>query len=121
MNGYMNGWFIPGIRTSGTKSKGELMALPVKNDLPQFLKKPLFTETDYALVRKALTELSYRERLIINLHFWEDFSVTEIGERLRLPWQVVERCLAEAFCTLRKRCLSHPVFSRSQSLDDQAA
>jgi len=80
----------------------------------RFEKRPIFTEVDYEIVRKAVAVLSPKEQKIIHLHFWEGLSATEICREMDMPWHVVERCLARSFEKIRKFCLFDPVFSRSE-------
>lgn len=74
----------------------------------------LFTETDYALIRILLKDLPDRKRLILEEHFWEGLSLTEIAAGLKIGWAEINQEIKEAFIILKNRCEKDPRFSRYQ-------
>lgn len=76
--------------------------------------KPLFTGTDYEIVRSGLKQLPAVHQMILLLHYWENHSLTEISEKLGLSIQSIEEGTREATQTLKQICLNDTNFSRSE-------
>ena len=58
-----------------------------------------------AILARALERLSYKERLIITLHFYEELSLKEIGEILELTESRISQVRTKALIRL-KNCLN---------------
>jgi DNA-directed RNA polymerase specialized sigma24 family protein len=76
---------------------------------------PVFNEFDHFLVQCGIDELPFLERLIIELRFWNNFSIEEISKALRISWDDVEMHLQSAFESLKQFCLKEEDFSRNTS------
>lgn len=74
--------------------------------------KPIFSRQDHAVVRRAMHELPIRDRLIVELRFWNNLSVEEIAEFMCMRRADVESRLNAVFAMLRDRCENDPEFSR---------
>ena len=81
----------------------------------------LFTETDYALVRILLKDLPERKRRILEEHFWEGLSLTEIATGLKIGWAEINQEINEAFIILKERCEKDPRFSRYRKENENPA
>lgn len=77
------------------------------------MSEPIFTQRDYAAVRKAMAELSEKEMKIVFLRFWGPYSLYEIGRFLGMSYDSVDGKLKKALLKLKKHCLMTPSFSRS--------
>ena len=75
---------------------------------------PMFSETDYFIVRQAMALLPKRECEIVILRFWENLSVTEISIALGMNWDRTEARLEQALFRLKRICLDQSEFSRRQ-------
>ena len=76
----------------------------------------MFTRDDYRLVNECLSRLNARQRTIVEMHFWDGFTSTEIAQALRMDWADVMAELGTAFRILRSQLMSHPKFSRAAQL-----
>jgi DNA-directed RNA polymerase specialized sigma24 family protein len=76
--------------------------------------QPLFSQTDYTVVREALLSLSDLERDVILLRFWENYELLEISKYLGLRVKTIEDLITQAFECLKAKCLAHSEFSRNQ-------
>ena len=72
----------------------------------------LFNETDYAIIRTLIEKLPNVKRRILEMHFWEGLSLTEIAATLGMDWARINREIKEAFKTLKISCENDPRFSR---------
>ena len=61
-----------------------------------------------AILARALERLSYKERLVITLHFYEELSLKEIGEILELTESRISQVRTKALIRL-KNCLNSVV------------
>lgn len=77
------------------------------------LEKRLFTSTDYAVVRAAVKCLPGLLAKVIELRFWQHYSISEIGDILGVSDRDVEKAIQRSYQALRNECLRHPAFSRS--------
>lgn len=73
----------------------------------------LFTPTDHAIVRAAVRRLPGLLAKVIELRFWQQYTIAEIGSILGVPDHEIERVLRRSYHALRNDCLRHPGFSRS--------
>ncbi len=73
---------------------------------------PRFKESDYALIRHLVNELSDEQRLMVEMYFWQGLSATEIACTLGISWGQVREQLSEAYAKLRLLCEISPQFSR---------
>ncbi len=82
-------------------------------DLARGSTQPLFSNVDYSILRKNLSQLQGHERSVVMLRFWESNTISEIAEILELTWQDVESYLTRALAKLKNLCLENQEFSRS--------
>ncbi len=75
--------------------------------------KGLFTSIDYTIVRAAVKRLPGLLAKVIELRFWQHYTVAEIGEILGVSDREVEKAIQRSYQALRNECLRHPTFSRS--------
>ena len=75
--------------------------------------KNIFTPNDYAVVRAALGRLPGLLAQVIELRFWQHYTVDEISKILGVSNHDVERAIQRSYQALRNECLRHPAFSRS--------
>ena len=74
---------------------------------------PIFTSNDYAIVRAAVRRLPGLLAKVIELRFWQQYSVLEISEILGISEADVNSAIHRSYQVLREECLKHPAFSRS--------
>lgn len=72
-----------------------------------------FTSTDYAIVRSAVRKLPGVLAKVIELRFWQHYTVLEISEILGISEIDVNSAINRSYLALRDECLRNPVFSRS--------
>lgn len=77
---------------------------------------PNFNQFDYLVVRRAMDELPLLEKLVVEMRFFHNFSISEIARLLRMGWDEAESLIDSALTILRQQCLSDPRFSRSTSV-----
>ena len=68
----------------------------------KYIKQPIFTERDYAILRNSINRLSRVEQKIIFLRFWGSLSIQEIARMQRMSWSRVNELLEKAFVKLRE-------------------
>lgn len=73
-----------------------------------------FTETDQAILREAITHLSFIDRQIIINRFWENFSIQEIADTFEMTWSEVDQSIEESLIKLKDLCLLDEAFSLNQ-------
>ena len=74
----------------------------------------IFTTTDYAIVRSAIRRLPGLFGIMIELRFWQNWTLAEIASELGVSIRSVELALPRAMSAIRDECLRNPVFSRSK-------
>jgi DNA-directed RNA polymerase specialized sigma24 family protein len=82
------------------------------NDLA--LKKALFTQVDYSILRSAVKRLPGLLSKVVELRFWNNRSIVEISDELGVSIRHTESALQRASVILKEECLRHPAFSRSK-------
>ncbi len=60
---------------------------------------------------QALTELSPQGQRAINLRFWENYTIEEISEDLRMSWDDADELIEQSLKQLRMRLLEAGVSS----------
>lgn len=83
----------------------ELEAQANKNTVNEYLKS-LGDYGDTTVLEKFVNELPKRERQVIRLKFWHNFSHDEISRHAKIRRNQVEIILSNAISLLRKRMLS---------------
>ena len=73
----------------------------------------IFSPSQKLALHEILVELSPRERRVVQLHYWENQSLTEIGQTMRLEWREVKALMESAYSRLRSLCLQHPAFKET--------
>ncbi len=76
----------------------------------------MFSSLDYVIVRSGMANLPDMERTVLEMRFWRNATIDEIGCALRMSWREVEVLLASAFRKLKTYCLSDPDFTRAESV-----
>jgi len=61
---------------------------------------------------QALTELSPQGQRAINLRFWENYTIEEISEDLRMSWDDADELIEQCLKQLRARLLEAGVPSQ---------
>lgn len=74
---------------------------------------PLFKTTDYLAVRRAMDELPLIEKLVIEMRFFHNFSISEIARHLRIEWAEADELIESVLPVLRRICLGDSSFSRT--------
>ena len=69
-----------------------------------------FSVSQTQALHSILNELPATERRIVQLHYWDTRSLTEIGKTLQMEWHEVKAHLKSAHFRLRGLCLQHPAF-----------
>lgn len=64
---------------------------------------------NHDLLRVAIGNLPYIDRVIVALRYWDNCSINEISEFLDVPWDETDRRLKRSISTLRV-ALSKPRF-----------
>jgi len=75
---------------------------------------PLFKTIDYLTVRRAIDELPLIEKLVIEMRFFHNYSISEIARYLRIGWDDADSLIQSVLPILRRICLNDPCFSRSK-------
>ncbi len=83
-----------------------------QNTTGAFIEERLFSETDYAIIRTLIQTLPNTKRRILEMHFWEGFSLTETAASLGMDWARINREIKDAFEMLKISCEKDPRFSR---------
>lgn len=73
------------------------------NSIPQVTDD---TKDDYLELHKAISSLSKKQRIVIVLYYFKDYSVTEISQIINIPTGTVKSRLAHARAELKRR-LTH--------------
>lgn len=68
-------------------------------------------DVDSSLLQ-ALTELSPQGQRAINLRFWENYTIEEISEELRMSWDEADELIEQSLKQLRSRLLKAGVSSQ---------
>ena len=87
--------------------------MDTKKDLKSSIEKDVFSKIDHAIVRAAVKRLPGLLSAIVELRFWERYTIAEIAEELGVTMNSVEKAMENSFRLLREECLRHPAFSRS--------
>ncbi len=74
-------------------------------DPRQFKKE--FAKIKYMSLKMAITELSDREQRILYLHFWCDYSISEIARELRAGVNLIEQVVDAAISKLKRKIVCH--------------
>ncbi|MBI3556167.1 MAG: hypothetical protein HY074_07880 [Deltaproteobacteria bacterium] len=70
--------------------------------------KPLYQITDYLKVRRAMDDLSAREKRIIELRFFHRNTIDDIAVRFRMTWDEADEFIDLALGHLRMLCREEP-------------
>ena len=81
---------------------------------------PLFQSNDYRTIRRAMDELPLIEKLVIEMRFFHNFSISEIARYLRIGWDEADCLIQSVLPILRGSCLAEHGFSRSPQLQRAA-
>ncbi len=76
-----------------------------------------FTPKDIEVVKIGLNFLTFFERHILFHRFWENKTIEEIAEEMKLEWHEIDHVITEALNKLRVFCLEHPEFKLGFSLE----
>lgn len=66
------------------------------------LKKPEFSESMLRNLKQELALLDKNQRLAIHYRFWEEMSIEEIAEMLKLSWEEAYELIGNTINHLRK-------------------
>ncbi|MBX2996815.1 MAG: sigma-70 family RNA polymerase sigma factor [Bdellovibrionaceae bacterium] len=84
------------------------------------LKKPSsLSHEQFAQLGEALAYLSEMQKIVIEMRFWQDMSIQEIANRIRLNWQSTDDLIQSAINHLRVRLLQYaglPVTGKSAKI-----
>lgn len=84
------------------------------------LKKPSsLSHEQFGQLCEALTYLSEKQKIVIEMRFWQDMSIQEIANRIGLNWQSTDDLIQSAINHLRVRLLQHadlPVTGKSAKI-----
>lgn len=72
----------------------------------EILNKVTLVQAEQLIVKKALHRLPDLERWIVELRFWENWTLEEISEFLGMEWDTVNLLLENALKWLRQLCKS---------------
>ena len=75
------------------------------------LERDLKKRPNHDLLRVALGQLPYIDRVIVALRYWDNCSINEISEFLDVPWDETDRRLKRSISMLRLS-LSKPRLSQ---------
>lgn len=70
------------------------------NSIPQITDS---TKEDYLELHKAVSSLSKKQRIVIVLYYFKDYSVTEISQIINIPAGTVKSRLSSARAELKRR------------------
>jgi DNA-directed RNA polymerase sigma subunit (sigma70/sigma32) len=70
-----------------------------------------FTSKDIEVVKIGLNFLTFFERHILILRFWENKTIEEISKEMDLEWGEIDQSIEIALDKLRVFCLEHPQFT----------
>lgn len=74
---------------------------------------PIFTDSDYSVVRQAICALPKIEREVIFLRFWKRYDAIRIADELGIKIKNVKNHIDHAYARLRRICILHPKFSQN--------
>ena len=77
------------------------------------INKNSFSNLDHQIVREAVMRLPLLLASVVEMRFWENKTLIEIGDEIGVSERVVEEALEKAIRQLRADCLKNPAFSRS--------
>lgn len=84
------------------------------------LKKPAsLSHEQFGQLCEALAYLSDKQKVVIEMRFWQDMSIQEIANRIGLSWQSTDDLIESAINHLRVRLLQHaglPVTGKSAKI-----
>ena len=94
------------------------MNIQNQDDEKYFQSAAKFDLRQKVAIRKILEDLPLREKQIIQLHYWESLSLTEIAHILRMDWAGVKKIFDAAHGRLRQMCLKHRAFKHMLDRSD---
>ena len=79
-----------------------------------------FSIEDQAIARSLLRKLPPKQRKVMVLRFWHNYSIFEIAKALRITWGEADKIIKEVLLNLKKECMKQPRFSRALKLSFSA-
>ena len=79
----------------------------------QIFEKPIFSQTDYAILRSAIKRLPGLLSAVVEQRFWARKTVDEIADDFGVSAYAIDCAIIKAQQLLREECMRHPSFSRA--------